>query len=201
MRRYYMFNKPRGCVTARRDARHRTVMDYFPEELRDVIFPIGRLDKDTEGLLILTDDGMLVNRLMQPNRHVKKTYYFHAQGIPSAARLSELSVGVHIYEGSDFLTAPAEVEILGHSTLRGIRYLLSDTDESLANRRGDVPTTEGRITITEGKKHQVKRMIRYAGAKVLYLKRLSIGSLTLDGALSVGEYRELTSSELDLLIK
>ena len=199
--RYYMFNKPRGCVTARRDARHRTVMDYFPEELRDVIFPIGRLDRDTEGLLILTDDGMLFNSLMQPKKHVKKTYYFHAQGIPDEGRLGELSTGVCIYAGSDHITAPALVRIAGHSTLREIKHLLSEPDESLATRRGDLPTTEGYITITEGKKHQVKRMVRYTGAKVLYLRRVAIGDLTLDESLAPGEYREISAEEIELMYK
>ncbi len=198
--KYYMFNKPRGCVTARRDARHKTVMDYFPQELRDVIFPIGRLDRDTEGLLLLTDDGMLVNRLMQPDRHVSKTYYFWAQGIPDEERLAALSDGVRIYTNSDHVTSPAKVQIIGRSTLRGIKEFLSETDGSLSNRRGDVPATEGLITITEGKKHQVKRMVRYTGAKVLYLKRLSIGGLALDPSLAVGTYRPLTEAELELLI-
>ena len=90
MMEYYMFNKPSGCITARRDERHKTVMDYFPEEKRDLIFPVGRLDKDTEGFLLVTNDGQLFHELMMPERKVSKTYFFWAKGTITEDKISEL---------------------------------------------------------------------------------------------------------------
>ena len=198
---YYMFNKPAGCITARRDPRHKTVMDYFPEELRDILFPVGRLDKDTEGLLLVTNDGQFNFNLLSPQFCKKKTYFFYAMGVPNENKLKDLATGVKIYTARDDITAPAEVEITERTNLRGIKNYLSETDESLATKKGDVPVVGGFITITEGKKHQVNRMIRYTGAKVLYLKRVSISGVALDEKLSKGEFRELTEEELSVLGK
>ena len=111
MPRYFMFHKPKGAVTARRDDRHKTVMDYFPEEDRDILFPVGRLDKDTEGFLIVTDDGMFTYRLLSPESHIEKTYFFYALGIPDEKKLSELQGGVSIYRNRDDKTAPAKINI------------------------------------------------------------------------------------------
>ena len=197
MKEYYMFHKPRGCITARRDARHATVMDYFPEDKRDELFPVGRLDKDTEGFLLVTNDGNLAFNLMMPEREVPKTYFFWAQGILSEENVSRLECGVSIYKDTERITAPARIEILETSTLRDIKDLLTGDDTKVSNRRGDLPVTSGLITITEGKKHQVKRMIRYAGCRVVYLKRLKIGTLSLDESLPKGKYRELTPEELE----
>ena len=199
MPRYFMLHKPRGCVTACRDERHATVMDLFRPEDRDGLFPVGRLDKNTEGLLVVTDDGPLAFQLLAPDRHVPKTYFFWSQGIPDPALLAELSDGVRIFKNRPELTKPASVMLLEYSTMRSIRDLLDDTDASLANRRGDLPTVSGIITINEGKKHQVKRMIRYAGGKVVYLKRLSMGDLSLDESLPKGSYRPLTTTEVEIL--
>ncbi len=198
---YYMFNKPSGCITARRDPRHKTVMDYFSEDLRERVFPVGRLDKDTEGLLLITDDGELTFKLLSPSYGKSKTYFFYAKGIPDDEKLSELSEGVKIYNDSDRLTSPAVVEITERKTLSEIKeYLLGD-DRLLALKKGDLPVIGGYITITEGKKHQVKRMIRYAGPKVVYLKRIRMDSLTLDEKLGKGEYRGLTDEEISALKK
>jgi len=194
-----MLHKPRGCITARRDARHKTVMDLFPEEKRDLLFPVGRLDKDTEGLLIVTDDGMLSFALMNPAHKVSKTYFFWALGEPSEEKLSELERGVSIYAGREDVTSPASIKLLERSSLKEISHLLDYEDTKMSVKRGSLPVYSGTITITEGKKHQVKRMIRYAGNRVLYLKRLSISGLTLDPELLPGEYRALTDEELSLL--
>lgn len=199
MPRYYMLHKPAGCITARRDARHATVMDLFPEEDRDLLFPVGRLDRDTEGLLVVTDDGPLAFRLLSPKTGVEKTYFFWSQGIPDPDRVADLEQGVAIFAGRDEPTLPARITFGERSTMRGIRHLLADSDASLANRRGDLPTVSGVITITEGKKHQVKRMLRYAGGKVVYLKRLSMGYLSLDPELGKGSYRPLTDGEIESL--
>ncbi len=194
-----MFNKPSGCITARRDPRHKTVMDYFPEELRDRLFPVGRLDKDTEGLLLITDDGELTFKLLSPSYRKEKTYFFYAKGIPDETKLSELEKGIPIYTDSDFVTSPAKVRISERTTIGQLKELLSPENKLLALKKGDLPCIGGYITITEGKKHQVKRMIRYAGPKVIYLKRISMDSLILDESLPKGKYRLLTDSEISLL--
>ena len=194
-----MFHKPRGCITARRDARHATVMDYFPEDKRGELFPVGRLDKDTEGFLLVTNDGSLAYNLMMPEREVPKTYFFWAQGVLTEEKAARLEDGVSIYKDAEKITAPAKIRILETSTLRGIKDLLTGDDTKVSNRRGDLPVTAGLITITEGKKHQVKRMIRYAGCRVVYLKRLKIGELCLDESLPQGDYRELTTEELEII--
>ena len=201
MLEYYMFNKPRGCITARRDERHATVMDYFPEEKRDMLFPIGRLDKDTEGLLIITNDGRLFQELMMPDRGVTKTYFFWVTGEPSAQKLSEIESGVKIYKSRDFETSPAKIELLSKSTLSDIEAYLSVSDRKLIKKRGDMTVMSGYITISEGKKHQVKRMLGYGGYRVLFLKRISIGGLSLDESLPLGEYRPLSETELRILTK
>lgn len=201
MSKYFMFNKPRGCITARRDARHKTVMDYFPENMHDEIFPIGRLDKDTEGLLLFTDDGSFFHRLMRPEFHVPKTYYFIADGIPNEDKLDELRSGVRVYNNREEPTAPAKIEIVDKFSLRDVKDLLDGEARVFATKRGDFPAVSGKITITEGKKHQVKRMIRYTGPRVVYLKRLAIGSLWLDEQLMPGEYRGLTCEELELVFQ
>ena len=196
---YYVFNKPGGCITARRDERHKTVMDYFPEDMRDRIFPIGRLDKDTEGMLILTDDGPLFYNLMQPGKKVAKTYFFWAKGTITEEKIHDLENGAAIYPDKSILTSPAKLEILEKRTLIDIKSLLSEEDEKLTRKKGETPVFSGLLTITEGKKHQVKRMIKYAGCKVVYLKRVAIGSLSLDEALLPGEYRALTGEEVEKL--
>ena len=199
MHSYYMFHKPRGCITARRDARHATVMDYFPEERRDELFPVGRLDKDTEGFLLVTDDGDLCFELMSPENEIPKTYFFWALGTLREEKIKEIESGISIYKGRDFETAPAKIHISHTATLADIKPLLSDEDAKMSRKRGEMQVTAAYITKTEGKKHQVKRMVRYAGCRVLYLKRVKIGGLTLDENLPKGEYRALSLSELDLI--
>ena len=199
MYRYYMFNKPGDCITARRDARHKTVMDYFPEEDRDILFPVGRLDKDTEGFLLITDDGNLSYDLMKPEKKVTKTYFFWALGELDAEKARMLEEGVGIYKDKEAVTAPAKLSVIERTTLSKIKHLLDHEDTKLSLRRGELPVFSGMITITEGKKHQVKRMLRYAGCKIVYLKRMSIGKLELDPSLGCGEFRELLSSEVEML--
>lgn len=199
MLKYYMFHKPRGCITARRDARHATVMDYFPEESRDLLFPVGRLDKDTEGFLLVTNDGNLCFELMSPETEIPKTYFFWALGSLSEEKIKEIESGVSIYKGRDFETAPAKIKLLETAKLSDIKELLREEDAKMSRRRGEMQVTAAYITITEGKKHQVKRMIGYAGCRVLYLKRVQIGNLPLDPLLPCGSYRELSSEELNLI--
>lgn len=196
---YIMLHKPRGCITARRDERHMTVMDYLPEEIRDTHFPVGRLDKDTEGLLLITNDGRLTRKLLMPEHKVEKTYYFMAEGVLNEQRLDEVRQGARIYYNRENPTAPSEVEIISTGTLGDVTCPLSEDDRTLKMKKPYLPTVEGIVKITEGKKHQVKRMVRYAGARVIYLKRLTMATLALDEALEKGSYRPLTSEEIAAL--
>lgn len=172
---YYMLNKPAGVVSATVDARDKTVVELIENNKRRDLFPVGRLDKDTEGLLIITNDGKLSNNLLTPGKHVDKTYYSKVEGNVTEDTVREFREGLDI--GDDRLTAPARLTVL--SKCNGI--------------------SEVEITITEGRYHQIKRMFEALGMKVLYLKRLSMGKLQLDVALKPGEYRRLTEDELKLL--
>uniref|UniRef100_UPI003FEDA722 pseudouridine synthase n=1 Tax=Roseburia sp. TaxID=2049040 RepID=UPI003FEDA722 len=173
---YYLFHKPAGCVSATEDKIHKTVMDYLTDTLRDDLFPVGRLDIDTEGLLLITNDGALAHELLSPAHHVKKTYYARVAGRVTEEDARLFQQGVDI--GEEKLTKPAELVIL------------TSGEES-----------EIELTITEGKFHQVKRMFQAVGKEVVYLKRLSMGPLTLPETLLPGEYRALTQEELMLLQK
>ena len=169
---YYLFHKPAGCVTARQDQLNKTVMDYFPDAMQKDFSPVGRLDKDTEGLLLITNDGDLTHRLLSPAYHVKKTYYVQVdKKIPDEAR-ERFAEGMDI--GDEKLTLPADLKILGDR--------------------------EAELTIAEGRFHQVKRMFAAVGCNVTYLKRISMGTLKL-GTLEKAAYRKLTESELASLKK
>ena len=196
---YFMLNKPKGCITAVRDARHKTVMDYFPEELKKEVFPIGRLDRDTVGLLLITNDGKLAYKLMRPENKVKKTYFLWAKGVITDDDVKKLENGVFILDKKNTFTSPAKVELLDVAKLREIAGLLVGKDCKLNNRHGDEPVFSMKLTITEGKKHQVKRMIAAVGSKVLFLKRISIGGVELDEDLPYGEFRPLTEEEISIL--
>ena len=168
---YYLFHKPSGCVTAKQDNVHKTVMEYFPEDvLTKDIAPVGRLDLDTEGLLLFTNDGPLTHHLLSPTHHIPKTYYaILDKEVPKEAVL-KFKEGVDIKD--DKPTLPAELKIL--------------------------PNNSAELTICEGRFHQVKRMFEAVGCKVIYLKRLSMGELTL-GELEKGAYRRLTEEEIEKL--
>ena len=171
---YYMLNKPGGVVSATEDRRDTTVIDLIKDKKRKDLFPVGRLDKDTEGLLLITDDGPLNHQLLAPGKHVPKTYYARINGVVTLQDVEAFQQGLDI--GEKNLTAPAQLEIL-------------HTDESCN-------TSEIYVTITEGKFHQVKRMFQAVGKEVVYLKRLSMGSLHLDETLKPGSWRELTEKEI-----
>lgn len=181
---YYLFHKPAGCVTAKQDHLHKTVMDYFPEELRAKdIAPVGRLDLDTEGLLLLTNDGPLTHHLLSPTHHIPKTYYAILDKEVPLSAIEQFEKGVDI--GDEKLTLPAELKILP--------VCMADEGESEKSKAAvGTPIYSAELTIHEGRFHQVKRMFEAVGCKVLYLKRLSMGNLELDD-LKVGEYRKLKS--------
>ena len=168
---YYMLNKPAGCVSACTDERCQTVLNLILSKKRKDLFPVGRLDKDTEGLLLITNDGGLAHKLLSPKRHVDKTYEAKVRGRVTLEHVKRFREGLDI--GEDRLTLPASLEI-----------------------RSSGEISEVRVTVQEGKYHQIKRMFHAVGCEVLYLKRLSMGSLVLDGSLKPGEYRPLTEEEL-----
>lgn len=169
---YYMLHKPAGVVTATKDHHEPTVMALLPNASGKHLAPVGRLDKDTEGLLLITNDGELAHNLLSPNRHVEKTYYVECRGTLTADAVALLENGVEI--GDETPTRPAKVNVL--------------------TQAADFYTME--LTITEGRYHQVKRMVQAVGGSVTYLKRLSMGALSLDENLPKGSYRALTEQEV-----
>lgn len=171
---YYMLNKPAGVISASEDRRESTVVDLITERKRNDLFPVGRLDRDTEGLLLITNDGALSHRLLSPKKHVDKTYYAKIDGKVTIEDVKQFAEGVDI--GDEKLTMPAELIILES----GIESKIE-------------------LTIHEGRFHQVKRMFHAVGKEVVYLKRLRMGSLVLDQGLKPGEYRELTKEEMEQL--
>ena len=189
---YYMFNKPVGCVTARSDDRYPTVMDYFKELHNENLSPVGRLDLETEGLLIITDDGAWNQLMTRPEHGKEKCYEFFVLGDLTEEKQHMLERGVKVI-GSDKLTAPAKLEL---SEKTRLQYVLPELPELLrekyAHNRPFHPVTKGRITITEGRKRQIRRMMKSVGCLVIYLKRISMGDIVLDTTLAPGEWKEIT---------
>ncbi|MCR4956083.1 MAG: rRNA pseudouridine synthase [Lachnospiraceae bacterium] len=171
---YYMLNKPQGVVSATVDNLHKTVIDLIDEN-RDDLFPVGRLDIDTEGLLLITNDGQLGHNLTSPNKHVSKVYYSIVDGALKEEHIALFLKGISI--GEEKPLKPAKLEILDSTPGKSSCY----------------------VTITEGKFHQVKRMFQAIGLRVTFLKRISMGGLTLDETLKPGEYKKLTKEELEAL--
>jgi 16S rRNA pseudouridine516 synthase len=172
-------------------------MDYFPESEREGLFPIGRLDKDTVGLLIITDDGNLAFNVANPENRVKKTYRFWAKGSCDEEKLQKLRTGVTISTKNGDITAIGEVKKLADATLRDIAHLLeADRARILNTRQGDVPVSYVEIAITEGKKHQVKKMALAVGLRIVHLERVSISNVSLDESLRSGEFRPLSDTEI-----
>ena len=194
----YMFNKPAGYLTARTDAVRPTIMTFFPPEMRDVLHPVGRLDRDTVGLLLLTDDGFLDPYLLPPEVHMEKTYSFKAFGSLTDEDAVRIAAGIALY-GNEIPARPARLEILGRSTVADNVDFLPEARKRRYLRNPVTPVTSGCITISEGKKHEVKLILKAVGCHVFFLKRLSIGPLQLDESLPEGQYRELTASERDAL--
>lgn len=191
---YYLFHKPAGCVTATEDNLHKTVMDYLTDTVRTDLFPVGRLDIDTEGLLLITNDGALAHELLSPAKHVAKTYYAKVRGSVTSEDVTLFEKGVDI--GEDKLTKPGKLVVLKNNGRAGDETILAGRDVD-----ADAVVSEIELTITEGKFHQVKRMFQAVGKEVIYLKRISMGSLTLPEDLKAGEYRALTAEELEMLQK
>jgi 16S rRNA pseudouridine516 synthase len=193
---YYMFYKPAGCITATKDSTSKTVMDYFKAEHSKGLFPVGRLDKDTEGLLLVTNDGEFSHSLMFPDKQIEKTYFFWAFGIIDDTVREKLISGVIIGEGEPLARATQiKVEEEGlYPSLQNRMNRLNLKEIRIDATRQRVVC--GYITITEGRKHQVKRMLKAVGCYVAYLKRVSIDGLLLDETLQKGQYRTLTEAEI-----
>lgn len=175
---YYMLNKPAGVISATEDKRDITVLNLIKEKKRKDLFPVGRLDKDTEGLLLITNDGALAHRLLSPKKHVDKCYYAKIRGgvTEDDVRVFKERINIGTQEEPEW-TMPAELKILEKGTVSRIR-----------------------LTIREGKFHQVKRMFLAVGKEVVYLKRERMSALVLDEELAPGEYRKLTDSELKSIL-
>lgn len=172
---YLMMNKPPGVISATEDKKDQTVIDLLePIDQHFQPFPVGRLDKDTEGLLLITNDGHLTHQLLSPKKHVPKLYFAEIDGMVTEEDILRFKEGVILEDG--YLTKPGDLSIL---------------------RSGE--TSEIELIITEGKFHQVKRMFEAVGKRVTYLKRLKMGSLELDSTLKLGQYRPLTEKELEEL--
>lgn len=191
MKHYYMFNKPFGCVTAHRDDRFPVVMDYFRSLENEHLSPVGRLDRETEGLLMITDDGIWNQEMTNPAFHVPKTYEFTALGTLNEEKLRKLSEGVLLI-GSDRPTTGATVTVTGTSILsKVVPHLHPDMQKKLKYNLPDHPVVFGTITISEGRKRQIRRMLKVVGCCVIRLKRISMGDLILDPKLKPGEYKEI----------
>ncbi|UJD00939.1 pseudouridine synthase [Streptococcus oralis] len=175
---YYMMNKPQGVISATEDSKHRTVLDLLDDYARaKEVFPVGRLDIDTHGLLLLTNDGKLAHALLSPKRHVEKTYLAQVEGIMTQEDVETFAKGIPL---KDFTCQKAKLEIVSVDP---------EKNQSLV-----------RVTIAEGKFHQVKRMVAYCGKEVIDLQRLTMGTLVLDENLEQGEWRRLTKEELENLL-
>ena len=172
---YFILNKPQGVISATKDNMHKTVVDLLALEDRNKeVFPVGRLDIDTEGLLLLTNDGQLSHQLLSPKKNVPKTYFAKVDGKMTEADIERFKQGLTLSDGYDCL--PADLKIISS---------------------GEVSEIE--LTIKEGKFHQVKRMVEAVGKQVFYLQRIHMGNLKLPGDLRLGSYREITKEEKDLL--
>lgn len=214
---YYMFNKPAGCVSATTDNTCKTVIDYLKNEQVSGLFPVGRLDKDTEGLLIITNDGELAHKLLSPKKHVAKKYYARIKGNLPTDVEKRFEDGLDI--GDEKKTLPARIEVLQNAkTTESTDKLTGKTDnmtgktdnitDVVISDRSDALPDEGPalfdsevyVVITEGRYHQVKRMFKAVGCEVTYLERKSMGGLELDDTLRRGEYRKLTAEEINTLL-
>ena len=170
---YILMNKPDGVVSATEDGKDKTVIDLLPEELQKLnLFPCGRLDKHTLGLVMLTDNGDLAHRLLSPKHHVKKKYFFESKFPLTDEEIKYLEAGATLEDG--YITKPAEIELC-------------------ADKKS------GYITLVEGKYHQIKRMLESVNNKITYLERVTFGPLALDESLARGEWRFLTKNEIEQL--
>ncbi len=193
----YMLHKPAGLVCAVTDRENPTVMELFPPAPR--LFPVGRLDKYAEGLLLVTDDGRLCRRLLDPASHVEKGYFLWAAGDPAEEDCAVLRAGLRL-RGLPGPTKPCRFELLSRTVISALPVPVFPVRRPMLDAP-DTPVFSARIWLTEGKRHQIKRMLEAVGCTVVYLRRETFGPLTLDPALRPGRYRPLRESELAALHK
>lgn len=189
--KYYMFNKPFGYITANRDPRKPVIMEFFPQFEEEGLFPVGRLDRETEGLLFITNDGQWSHKMMHPDFNKEKRYEFTVLGDLTDEKKKVLEEGV-LLTSMDEKTAPCKISIKRKCCLEDVyESLHSDIQSKEKSRRRDYPVTIGEIVITEGKKRQIRRMMRYMQCTVLRLKRVEIAGIVLDESLEPGAYRPM----------
>lgn len=176
--KYYMLNKPAGYITATEDKNQKVVMDLLDIDNKNQFFPVGRLDKDTEGLLVITNDGKLSHNILSPKKHISKKYYVQVEGIIDENDINMLTEGIKLKD--NYICKPSIIQLIDIDSDNNISYIY--------------------ITIYEGKYHQIKRMIAAVGKKVIYLKRVQMGNLELDEDLKLGQYKILSEQEIDNMI-
>ena len=191
MYHYYLFHKPFGCVTARRDERYPTVMDWFRELDNPDLSPVGRLDRETEGLLLITDDGMFNRYMTRPEFRKEKIYEFTVLGDLTEEKRQTLEDGVYL-TGDPEPTAPARITVTGKSTLGDVLPRLHpEIQEKSRHNPMDRPVTFGTLTLTEGRNRQIRRMMKTQRLLVLQLKRVKMGAFALPEDLNPGEWVEI----------
>ncbi len=195
---YYMMYKPAGYISATKDNSQKTVIDLLKKNMGNIkngVFPVGRLDIDTEGLLLLTNDGNLAHMLLSPVKHVEKAYYLIADGIITEEAIKQLEEGIDI--GDDTQTLPARIENIKACQFKELgeyeQGIIAKSHD--ARKISDDIFTSMELVLHEGRYHQVKRMVKAAGSQVLYLKRIRMGTLLLDEKLAPGQCRKLTDEE------
>ncbi len=193
--RYYMLNKPGGVITATEDKKDKTVMDCFPEEIRGGLFPIGRLDRDTEGLLIVTDDGDFAFRMLRPEFGITKRYFLRAFGEINEEKVKKLAAGGVLY-GNGEAARPAFLDEIKLSTVEEDFEYIPEKDRAHCMKNPKGKTFSAVITVTEGKRHEVKLLMKSIGCKVFYLQRIAMGKFVLDPVLKPGEFREFIPAEV-----
>ena len=193
MYHYYIFHKPAGCITALRDENNPTILDYLGSLDMERLRPVGRLDLDTEGLLILTDDGAYNQQMTRPDMGIEKEYFFWALGSFTDEKRKILECGTKLPGKNPSPARPAKVTILKECLLEDIHdFITGKKREHILKNRPETPVFSGYITVTEGRKHEVKRLLKSVSCCCVYLKRVRMGNVVLPGDLKVGKVREFT---------
>lgn len=192
---YYLFNKPCGCLTMKNQPHSETVFDYFTDVNTTPLFAVGRLDKETQGLLIITNDGELCSFLSHPDSHLPKTYYFIARGNLSPKYIAELSAGTTLYD--DTVIRPSVFSQINNGFYPTFSKEISEYNYSINSRNpANEPICSGFVTITQGQKHQVRKMLKHAHCTIFVLKRTAIGNIQLPNNLELGQYKQVTLDQL-----
>lgn len=198
---YLMMNKPAGLITARSDENEKTIFDIIPDTLKEkyTLFPVGRLDKDTEGLILITNDGLFNHKVIHKDSGVKKVYRFFSLGEIDKKKVKKAQTGLVLSDAKDKVkTKPFKIKKINSWHYKDAIRVLPDVSFSRIKKKqkDDSIVTYGEITLYEGKKHEVKRILKELGCYVVYLKRIQIGKVKLDNKLKLGDLRDLTKNEV-----